>query len=167
RVAGPILRARSGQRLGVMDIGALQWRFQLTGKLSRIDLKLRDGVDRATFGRALAAELERDYPGRFTVGRPGDANQESRSNNLSRAYRVNLTVLALVALFTGAFLVFSTQALSVLRRRGQFALLRVLGLERRALLRQVLLEGATLGVLGALLGIAAGYGLAAAALSLF
>jgi putative ABC transport system permease protein len=167
RVAGPILRARSGQRLGVMDIGALQWRFGLLGKLSRIDIKLRDGVDRASFERGLAAELERDYPGRFTVGRPGDANQESRSNNLSRAYRVNLTVLALVALFTGAFLVFSTQALSVLRRRGQFALLRVLGLERRGLLRQVLLEGASLGVLGALLGIAGGYALAAAALALF
>jgi putative ABC transport system permease protein len=167
RVAGPILRARSGQRLGVMDIGALQWRFHLVGKLSRIDLKLRDGVDRAAFERALAAQLERDYPGRFTVGAPGDANQESRSNNLSRAYRVNLTVLALVALFTGAFLVFSTQALSVLRRRSQFALLRVLGLPRRALLRQVLAEGAVLGVLGALLGIAGGYALAAAALALF
>ena len=167
RVAGPILRARSGQRLGTMDIGALQWRFGLAGKLSRIDLKLRDGVDRAAFERGLAAELERDYPGRFAVGRPGDANQESRSNNMSRAYRVNLTVLALVALFTGAFLVFSTQALSVLRRRSQFALLRVLGLPRRALLRQVLLEGASLGVLGALLGIAGGYGLAAAALALF
>ena len=167
RIAGPILRARSGQRLGVMDIGALQWRFGLVGKLSRIDLKLRDGVDRAAFERGLAQELEREYPGRFTVGRPGDANQESRSNNMSRAYRVNLTVLALVALFTGAFLVFSTQALSVLRRRSQFALLRVLGLSRRALLRQVLLEGASLGVLGALLGIAGGYALAAAALTLF
>jgi predicted secreted hydrolase len=53
-------------------------------------------------------------------------------------------------LFTGAFLVFSTQALSVLRRRSQFALLRVLGLPRRALLRQVLVEGASLGVIGAL-----------------
>jgi putative ABC transport system permease protein len=167
RVAGPILRARSGQRIGVMDIGALQWRFGLVGKLSRIDLKLRDGVDRAVFERTLAAQLERAYPGRFAVARPDDANGESRSNNMSRAYRVNLTVLALVALFTGAFLVFSTQALSVLRRRGQFALLRVLGLERRALLRQVLLEGASVGVLGALLGIAAGYGLAAGALALF
>jgi hypothetical protein len=35
RVAGPILRARSGQRLAVMDIGALQWRFNQLGKLSR------------------------------------------------------------------------------------------------------------------------------------
>jgi putative ABC transport system permease protein len=167
RVAGPLLRARSGQRIGVMDIGALQWRFGQVGKLSRIDLKLRDGVDRAAFERNLRAELERDYPGRFLVARPNDANQESRNNNLSRAYRVNLTVLALVALFTGAFLVFSTQALSVLRRRSQFALLRVLGLSRRALLKQVLIEGASLGVLGSLLGIAGGYALAAAALDLF
>jgi putative ABC transport system permease protein len=167
RVAGPILRARSGQRLAVMDIGALQWRFERLGKLSRVDLKLRDGVDRAAFQRTLAAELERDYPGRYTVAAPNDANQESRNNNLSRAYRVNLTVLALVALFTGAFLVFSTQALSVLRRRSQFALLRVLGLPRRLLLRQVLVEGASLGVIGALAGIAAGYGLAAAALAFF
>jgi putative ABC transport system permease protein len=150
-----------------MDIGALQWRFDRLGKLSRVDLKLRDGVDRTAFERGLALELERDFPGRFAVQAPNDANQESRNNNLSRAYRVNLTVLALVALFTGAFLVFSTQALSVLRRRSQFALLRVLGLPRRALLRQVLVEGASLGVLGALLGIAGGYAMAAAALAFF
>lgn len=167
RVAGTMQHARSGQRLAVMDIGALQWRFQRLGKLSRIDLKLRDGVDRAAFVRTLAASLERDYPGRFTVAQPNDSDQDSRNNNLSRAYRVNLTVLALVALFTGAFLVFSTQALSVMRRRSQFALLRVLGMERTSLLRQVLMEGAALGVVGAGLGIAAGYGLAAAALYWF
>jgi len=167
RVAGTLQHARAGQRVAVMDIGALQWRFNRLGKLSRIDLKLRDGVDRAAFVRTLGATLERSYPGRFTVAQPNDSDQDSRNNNLSRAYRVNLTVLALVALFTGAFLVFSTQALSVMRRRSQFALLRVLGMERGALLRQVLREGAALGVLGASLGIAAGYGLAAAALYWF
>ncbi|GAB3433388.1 ABC transporter permease [Massilia solisilvae] len=166
RVAGTV-QARAGQRLGVMDIGAAQWRFNRVGQLSRIDLKLRAGVNRAAFERALAAELEQAYPGRFRVGQPNDEQQQSRTNNMSRAYRVNLTVLALVALFTGAFLVFSTQALSVLRRRSQFALLRVLGLERRRLLRQVLVEGATLGVIGSLCGIGAGYALAAAALRFF
>ncbi|WP_020652074.1 FtsX-like permease family protein [Massilia niastensis] len=167
RVAGPVQRARAGQRLAVMDIGAAQWRFARLGQLSRIDLKLRDGVDRAAFRQRLAATLERAFPGRFTVGQPNDEDQESRTDNMSRAYRVNLTVLALVALFTGAFLVFSTQALSVIRRRSQFALLRVLGLERGQLLRQVLLEGGSLGVAGALLGVAGGYGLAAAALHFF
>ncbi|WP_229487572.1 FtsX-like permease family protein [Pseudoduganella lutea] len=167
RVAGSLQRARVGQRLGVMDIGAAQWRFGRLGKLSRVDIKLRDGVDRNAFQATLARELARDYPGRLRVGQPNDADQESRTSNMSRAYRVNLSVLALVALFTGAFLVFSTQALSVMRRRSQFALLRVLGFERRHLLRQVLLEGAALGVTGALLGIAGGYGIAAAALRFF
>lgn len=167
RVAGSLQRARVGQRLGVMDIGAAQWRFNRLGKLSRVDLKLRDGIDRNAFQATLARELARDYPGRFRVAQPNDADQESRTSNMSRAYRVNLSVLALVALFTGAFLVFSTQALSVMRRRSQFALLRVLGFERRQLLRQVLVEGATLGVIGSVLGIAGGYAIAAAALRFF
>lgn len=167
RVAGSLQRARVGQRLAVMDVAAAQWQFQRLGRLSRVDLKLRDGVDRGAFERALEAQLGRDFPGRFRVGQPNDADQESRNANLSRAYRVNLSVLALVALFTGAFLVFSSQALSVLRRRSEFALLRVLGLERKQLLRQVLLEGALLGSVGAALGIAGGYALAAAVLRLF
>jgi putative ABC transport system permease protein len=166
RVAGT-MQARPGQRIAMMDIGAAQWRFGKVGKLSRIDLKLHSGVDRDAFQRALARELERDFPGRFLVEQPNDDDQESRDSGMSRAYRVNLTVLALVALFTGAFLVFSTQALSVIRRRSQFALLRVLGVERRDLLRQVMLEGASLGIIGALLGIAGGYALAATALHYF
>jgi putative ABC transport system permease protein len=161
RVAGGLVRARAGQRLGVMDIGAAQWRFGRIGKLSRIDLKLQPGVNREAFRHALQAE----WPMHLQLSESQD--QDSRNNNMSRAYRINLNVLALVALFTGAFLVFSTQALSVIRRRSQFALLRVLGLRRAQLLRQVLLEGALLGCLGALLGLALGYILAAAALHFF
>ena len=93
-------------------------------------------------------------------------NSEARSDALSRAYRVNLEMLAMVALLTGGFLVWSAQALSVARRRPQFALLRVLGLERAALTRQIVLEGAAVGLAGAALGILLGQGLAALALRL-
>lgn len=161
RVAGGLRRAQAGQRLAVMDIGALQWRFGRVGQLSRIDLKLADGVSRAAFKSA----LERDFGGRLLAVQTEE--QEARSANMSRAYRVNLNVLALVALFTGAFLVFSSQALAVVRRRAQFALLRVLGLSRRQLLAQVLAEGAVLGILGAGLGLAGGYAAAAATLHFF
>ena len=78
-----------------------------------------------------------------------------------------MNVLALVALFTGAFLVFSTQASAVVRRRAQFAMLRVLGMTRALLLRQIMLEGALLGVAGALLGLVLGYAVAAVALRFF
>ena len=161
RVAGGLVRARSGQRIAVMDIAAAQWRFERLGKLSRIELKLAPGIDREAF----RAGLQRELGAALLVTETED--QEARSNNMSRAYRVNLNVLALVALFTGAFLVFSTQALSVIRRRQQFALLRVLGSSRRQVLAQVLAEGALLGVAGSLLGLLLGYALAALALRAF
>ena len=167
RIGGGLFNARAGQRIAVMDIGAAQWRFARLGQLSRVDLKLEEGLDRGRFEADLRRELDARFPGRFQVAQPNDPDQDSRTNTLSRAYRVNLTVLALVALFTGAFLVFSTQALSVIRRRSQFALLRVLGVERRALLRQVLLEGMSLGVIGAAGGILGGYVMAALALRFF
>ncbi len=161
RVAGSLLRARAGQRLAVMDIASAQWRFGKLGLLSRVDIKLVDGVNRSAFRQELAQLLG---SGMLITEM---AEQEQRTANMSRAYRVNLNVLAMVALFTGAFLVFSTQALSVLRRRPQFALLRVLGVTRRQLLWQVLIEGTLLGIVGSLAGLALGTLLASAALSAF
>jgi putative ABC transport system permease protein len=79
---------------------------------------------------------------------------------MSRAYRVNLEMLAMVALLTGGFLVYSAQSLAVARRRPQFALLRVLGLRRGALVAQLVIEGAIVGVVGAALGVLLGHGLA-------
>lgn len=161
RVAGALVASRPGQRLAIMDIAAAQWHFGLTGKLSRIDLQLARGIDREAFKRDLQKRLG---PG-LVIGETRD--DASRTDRLSRAYRINMNVLALVALFTGAFLVFSTQALGVVRRRSQFAMLRVLGFTRRRLLSQVLMEGAVLGVLGSLLGLAIGYAMAGVALRFF
>ncbi|MCC8396990.1 ABC transporter permease [Paraburkholderia sp. MMS20-SJTR3] len=161
RVAGGLGRTRPGQRLAVMDIAAAQWRFGKVGKLSRVDVQLERGVDRERFRRDLQAQLGNAW----VVAETRDT--ESRTDRLSRAYRINMNVLALVALFTGAFLVFSTQALSVVRRRSQFAMLRVLGLTRAQLLRQILLEGALLGLLGSLCGLALGYAMASGALRFF
>lgn len=161
RVAGALVASRPGQRLAIMDIAAAQWRFGLIGRLSRIDLQLERGIDRERFKRDLQKRLG---PG-LVIGETQD--DASRTDRLSRAYRINMNVLALVALFTGAFLVFSTQALGVVRRRSQFAMLRVLGFTRRRLLSQVLMEGAVLGVLGSVLGLVIGYGMASVALRFF
>ncbi|MFN7085293.1 MAG: FtsX-like permease family protein [Burkholderiales bacterium] len=149
------------QRLGVMDIGSAQWRLARLGRLNRIDLSLRAGVDAAAFARELARQL----PAGVIVTTP--ELESERGASASRAYRLNLDMLALVALFTGAFLVFSTQVLSALRRRTQFALLRVIGVTRGMLVRLLLAEGLLTGVAGSTLGVALGYGLAAYALRHF
>ncbi|WP_397409255.1 FtsX-like permease family protein [Polaromonas sp.] len=154
RVAGSV--SAGGAALAVMDIGAAQELFGRLGQLSRIDIRLQAGADRAAFIGSL------QLPAGITATEPGDDAQ--RVSNLSRAYRVNLTVLALVALFTGAFLVFSVLSLSVAKRAQQFALLGVLGLTGRERLRLVLWESALLGTVGSVAGIALGTALAALAL---
>ncbi|MDH0847595.1 MULTISPECIES: FtsX-like permease family protein [Delftia] len=160
RIAGTV--AASGPPLAVMDIGALQDSLQRWGQVDRIDVLLAEGATR----ESLLAELRRlpDWPAQALASRPGDDQQ--RIAEMSRAYRVNLTVLALVALFTGAFLVFSVLALSVAQRAPQFALLAVLGLTPRQRLGLVLLESLLLGLLGSAAGIALGAGLAWLALHL-
>ena len=147
-----------GSALAVMDIGAAQELFARQGQLSRIDVRLRAGVDRAALLRSL------NLPAGVVVTEPGDAAQ--RVDSLSRAYRVNLTVLALVALFTGAFLVYSVLSLSVARRAQQFALLGVLGLTARQRLLLVLAESLALGLVGSVAGIALGTALADLGLAL-
>ncbi len=156
QVAGSV--AAGGSALAVMDIGAAQDLFGLQGQLTRIDLRLVTGTQKTALLRELA------LPANVQALAPGDAEQ--RISNLSRAYRVNMTVLALVALFTGAFLVFSVLSLSVAKRAQQMALLGVLGLTARHRLQLVLLEACALGIVGSALGIALGTGLAALAMGL-
>lgn len=160
QVAGTV--AAGGAPLAVMDIGAAQDLFGRAGQLSRIDLQLLPGTDRSAWQQAMQSLP--GWPAQAMFAQPGDAAQ--RISNLSRAYRVNLTVLALVALFTGAFLVFSVLALSVAQRAPQFALLAVLGATPRQRLTLVLAESAVLGLMGSIAGIALGTALAAVALQL-
>jgi putative ABC transport system permease protein len=150
QVAGVLSAGAFRQRLGIVDIAAAQEIFAQTGRIQRVEVRLRPGVDADKFGAGLQAELP---PG--VVVEAGHADVE-RSASLSRSYRVNLNILSLVALFTGALLVFSTQALEVVRRRAQLALLRVLGLTRAQLLGVLLGEAAVVGAAGAILGIVAG-----------
>jgi len=160
RVHGSV--AAGGPPLAVMDIAGAQVQFGMLGKLSRIDVRLRPGADRRKVVAALALQ---DFAAQgVRAASPDEAAQ--RISNVSRAYRVNLTVLALVALFTGAFLVFSILSLSVAQRQPQFALLGVLGLAASQRLRLVLAESALIGVAGSVLGLALGTALAAAALQL-
>jgi len=138
------------RHFAVMDIGAAQSLFGRAGTLNRIDLRLRPGAD----AERVADRLRVRMPPGTLIERP--QAEVGRSDALSRAYRINLNVLALVALFTGGLLVFSAQALSVVRRRSQLALLRVLGLTRGALIAMLLMEASLIGALGALVGILLG-----------
>jgi putative ABC transport system permease protein len=144
-----------------MDIGAAQQTFERIGLITRVALDLLPGADTAAFVESMSSQL----PPGVVIETPQAATQANA--RLTRAYRINLNVLALVALFTGGLLVFSTQAASIVRRRAQLALLRVIGVTRKGLLGLLLAEGACVGLLGAGLGLLLGIGLAEGMLRLF
>jgi putative ABC transport system permease protein len=158
KIVGLLPEGAYRQRLGVMDIASAQWRLERLGRLNRIDLRLKPGVNLDAFRESLQTALP---PG---VHATAPEIEAQRSANLTRAYRLNLDMLALVALLTGGFLVFSSQVLALLRRRRQFALLRTLGVTRGQLSAQLIVEGAAIGAVGAAIGVAAGYVLATYAL---
>jgi putative ABC transport system permease protein len=159
-VQGQLPGVADGQRILVTDIATAQWRLGRLGRIDRIDLKLAEDARPDDVRRALAAVLP------ATALMTDGADTSTQADALSRAYRVNLQMLALVALLTGAFLVYSTQSLAVARRLQGFALLRTLGMQRSEVRTLVAVEGVLTGIIGGGIGIGGGYLLAAAALSL-
>lgn len=154
RVAGEVPGAGS-QVIGVMDIGSAQWAFERLGRVSRLDLRLEDGQSAAGLRSRLQA-----MPDALQLVATED--RDRRMSLLSKAYRVNLSVLAMVALLTGGFLVSTAVQLSIVRQRAELALLGVLGASETWLRRFVWAQGGLIGALGGLLGV--GLGLAMAAL---
>ena len=159
-VLGVLAETTYSQPLGIMDIASAQWTFDRIGRLNRIDVRLVPGTSVETYRSGLRESL----PAGVLAVAP--QVERDRAVTVTRAYRVNLNMLALVALWTGAFLVFSTQSLSVLRRRRFLALLRALGVTRGELERALVAEGAALGVVGSLLGVLLGVLFAGAMLRL-
>lgn len=156
QVAGTVPAAGAGQLLAVADIAAVQWQLGMLGQISRVDLKLQEGVTPASF--------QQQYGDVFAdLGRlETPSEQGTRGASVSQAYRANLSILAMVALLTGGFLTFSTQMLAVAQRSRQWALLAALGARASALRMQVLFESMCCGLVGGVLGVALGWGLSLA-----
>lgn len=157
-VVGTVPGAGAEQLIGVMDLGFAQWRLDRLGTLTRIDLKLAPGTSPASVAQSLTLP-----PG---VALTSTDTEATRVSNLSRAYRVNLSVLALVALFTGAFLVLSLQAQATIARRSQLAFLRVTGVTAREVQWLLIGEALILGAIGSALGLVLGAALATVSLQL-
>ena len=81
---------------------------------------------------------------------------------LTAAFRVNLTALSMLALVVGMFLIYNTMTFSVVQRRALFGTMRSLGVTRQEVFLLVLAEALVVGIistgLGLILGIALGQG---------
>lgn len=138
----------------IMDLPAAQALTERRGQIDRVEFLVESGPDRAA-RRAEAAKIVADAAnGRWRVETSEDRRESGAM--MTRAFRLNLTVLSLIALLVGLYLIYQALDGAVLRRRQEIAILRSLGVEertiRRAWLLESLLVGAVGGTLGALLG---------------
>jgi putative ABC transport system permease protein len=134
----------------VCDIAVAQESFGMRSRLSRVDLLLPDD--------ALLKKTQSLIGPSLRVERPSRRNE--RVSKMLRAFRVNLFALAGVALLVGMFLVYNTVLISILRRRKDVGVLKMLGAAPRQIFLAFAGEGLLFGLIGAILGIAMGNAIA-------
>lgn len=160
QVAGILLdvpnRPPLQRNLLVMDLPAAQLQLRREGQLDRLELGLREGGS----VQALEDTLRPLLPQNWILEAP--EQRASSGRTMTAAFRFNLTILSLIALVVGAYLLFQAFDSAVNRRRETWATLRALGCEPGRVLRFVLTEAALLGGLGSVLGVLLGWLLAQA-----
>jgi putative ABC transport system permease protein len=134
----------------LMDIASAQEVLGRIGRIDRIDLILDDG---AAGRRQLARAAAVLPPGVQILPASG---RTRTTEEMTRAFRLNLTALSLLALVCGAFLIYSTMTFSVVRRRQWIGILRALGVSRHEVFALVLGEAFAVALLGTGAGIGGG-----------
>ncbi len=144
----------------LMDIAAAQLAFDRLGRIDRIDVRLRDGVEIEPTLASIAARL----PPGLEARRP--AQRGKQVERMLASFHMNLTALSWIALVVGLFLVYNTVTISVVARRDEVGMLRALGVTRGQVLALFLGEAAVLGVAGATIGLGLARVLATGAIAL-
>lgn len=72
------------------------------------------------------------------------------------SYQMGLLLFSVIAIFTGAFLIYNTFSMTVVERTQEIGMLRAIGMDRRQVLSMVLAEAMMLGAAGCSLGVPVG-----------
>jgi putative ABC transport system permease protein len=155
RVAAILPRAVAGIDTSVVfvDIVTAQELFGKVGALDRIDLVV-DPARLEQVRKAVAAVIP---PGARAIEPKVRTGEIER---MLRSFQLNLAALSYIAMLVGMYLIYNTVAISVVQRRPEIGTLRALGAKRSEIFRTFVAEGALFGVVGSLVGLAIGAGLA-------
>jgi putative ABC transport system permease protein len=133
-----------------VDIAEAQAKLHRQGHLDQITVFL----DPHQNPDAAETQIQSILPPGYQLQKPGARGEENR--RMLRAFRWNLRVLSYISLVVGAFLIYNTISISVVRRRVEIGILRALGTSRQAIFLLFLSESLLLGLAGSALGLAFG-----------
>lgn len=144
----------------VMDIAAAQRATGRAGKVDRILMHAPETEDAQSWITKISATL----PPGIEVRAAGAGTEENRK--MLAAFRWNLKLLSYIALIVGAFLIYNTISVSVVRRRSEIGIARALGASRASILIAFAGEAAAIGFAGAAIGVPLGRLMASGAVKL-
>jgi len=122
-----------------------------SGDTSEVDVRLEPGATAAGVAASLAGRLTTEP---YSISTPADAAATLRAS--TAGFGSTIALVAAVALFAGAFLVFNTLSASAAERDRDVALLRAAGATRRQVVSVVAGAAAMLGAIGSVGGLAIG-----------
>jgi putative ABC transport system permease protein len=124
-----------------------------------IDLQAVQGVSPDQLKERVAGLIGDDY--KLRTGDQVRQDEKDSINQFLDVFNYILLAFAAIGLIVGTFIIYNTFSMIVAQRVRELALLRAIGASRRQITSSVLLEAFVVGLIGALIGLAAGIGIAA------
>jgi putative ABC transport system permease protein len=148
-----------GATFAILNQPTAQRLFHKEGQLDAIRVQSQSGVSTSQ----LTSEIQ-PLLGPTQQVRSGTAQAQKdkadNANGFISFLRYALLAFAGIALFVGAFVIANTLSITIAQRMREFATLRTLGASRRQVMWSVVIEAFVIGVLGSLVGLFLGLGLA-------
>jgi putative ABC transport system permease protein len=142
-----------GASLAVMDLFAAQDVFARPGFVNRVDVVVERDADVDEVAQAITAALPRG----LRTERP--PQRSDALHDLVRSMHALLGVISMVGLIAAFLIIFGRLTTVFETRSWQLAVLRAVGVRRRAVWGELLKESIILGVLGVTLGVVVGIAL--------
>jgi putative ABC transport system permease protein len=148
----------AGNSISVLDLPTAQRLFHKVGKFDLIRVRSQeDTSDAELIGqiRPLLSETTQVK----TAAAQAAADSKDTQDGLN-VFKYFLLGFGGIALFVGAFVIANTLAITVAQRIRELATLRTLGASRRQVLGSVVLESVAIGLVGSIIGLFLGLGIA-------
>ena len=147
-----------GATFAILDQPAAQQLFHKVGQLDAIRVQSGAGVKESDLVAQIQPLLSSTEQVRS--GTEQAKKDQEQAGSFISFLRYALLAFAGISLFVGAFVIANTLSITIAQRMREFATLRTLGASRRQVLWSVVIEAFVIGLVGSVIGLFLGLGLA-------